>query len=219
MYSWARGFARQISIEELANTLTHGFGLLCSVMAFAVLAILAILHGGRWQIISCAIYGVSLICLYTASTLYHGTSSPRLKQALMIFDHCAIFVLIAGTYTPILLVNLHGGWGWSLFGVVWGIAVSGILFKLWFADRFPIFSTSLYVAMGWLGIIAARQVYLHVPRVGIFWLALGGLMYMGGVIFYACKRIPHHHTIWHLMVMAGSTCHFIAILYCVFLRA
>ena len=129
------------------------------------------------------------------------------------------FLLIAGTYTPFLLVNLHGSWGWSLFGVVWGIAVSGILFKLWFADRYPIFSTSLYLAMGWLGIIAARQVYLHVPRVGVFWLALGGLMYSFGVIFYACKRIPHHHTIWHLMVMAGSTCHFIAILYSVFLHA
>lgn len=216
MYNWTHRFTMQITIEELANTLTHGFGLVCSLMAFAILTILAILHGGRWQIISCAIYGISLVCLYAASTLYHASSSPRLKHALMIFDHCAIYALIAGTYTPFLLVNLRGTWGWSLFVIVWGIAVSGILFKLWFVDRFPIFSTSLYVAMGWMGIIAARQVYLHVPRVGIFWLALGGLMYTFGVIFYGCKRIAHHHTIWHLMVMAGSTCHFIAILYSVF---
>jgi hemolysin III len=216
MCPWARRLARQITVEELANTLAHGVGLVCSLIAFVILTILAILHGGRWQIVSCAIYGISLVSLYAASTLYHGTSSQRAKHALMIFDHCAIYALIAGTYTPFLLVNLKGSWGWSLFGVIWTLAVSGILFKLWFVERFPIFSTSLYVAMGWLGIIAAREVYLHVPPVGIFWLCLGGLMYSFGVIFYACKRIPHHHLIWHLMVMAGSTCHFIAILYSVF---
>lgn len=217
MYSWARGLARQITVEELANTLTHGVGLVCSLMAFAILSVLAILEGGRWQIVSCAIYGVSLVSLYTASTLYHGTSSPRAKHALMIFDHCAIYALIAGTYTPFLLVNLRGSLGWWLFAVIWAIAVSGILFKLWFANRFPIFSTALYLLMGWLGVIGARQIILHVPRVGLVWLCLGGLMYSVGVIFYACKRIPHHHLIWHLMVMAGSTCHFIAILYSVFL--
>ncbi len=219
MNSWARGLARQITVAELANTLTHGLGLVCSLLALAILTVLALLDGGRWQIISCAIYGISLVSLYSASTLYHGTSSPRTKQALMIFDHCAIYALIAGTYTPFLLVNLRGSWGWSMFGVIWTLAVGGILFKLWFADRFPIFSTSLYLAMGWLGMIGARQIYLHVPPVGLFWLCLGGLMYSIGVIFFACKRIPYQHLIWHLMVMAGSTCHFIAILYAVFLRA
>ena len=216
MNRWMRSIARQVTVEELANTLTHGFGLVCSLMAFAILAVLAILNGGRWQIISCAIYGVSLISLYAASTFYHGTSSPRAKHALMIFDHCAIYALIAGTYTPFLLVNLRGSWGWSLFGVVWTIAVAGILFKLWFADRYPIFSTSLYLAMGWLGMIGARQISTHVPAIGLFWICMGGLMYSIGVIFSACKRIPYHHFIWHLMVMAGSTCHFIAILYSVF---
>jgi hemolysin III len=137
----------------------------------------------------------------------------------MIFDHCAIYALIAGTYTPFLLVNLHGSWGWSLFGVIWGIAASGILFKLWFADRFPIFSTSLYLAMGWLGVVAARQIYLHVPPAGILWLCLGAAIYSVGVVFFACKRIPHHHLIWHLLVMAGSACHFIAVLYSVCPRA
>jgi hemolysin III len=219
MYSWARGLARQITVEELANTLTHGIGLVCSLMAFAILSVLALLHGGRWQIVSCAIYGVSLVSLYAASTFYHGISSPRAKQALLIFDHCAIYLLIAGTYTPFLLVNLRSGMGWWLFGAIWTIAVSGILFKLWFGERFPIFSTSLYLGMGWLGIIGARQIYHHVPAMGLLWLFLGGLMYSFGVIFYACKRIPHHHVIWHLMVMAGSACHFLAILYSVFPNA
>lgn len=216
MYSRARKLTQQITVEELANTLTSGAGLVCSLLGFAALIILSLLHGGRWQIISCAIYGVSLVCLYAASTLYHGISSPRAKHALLIFDHCAIYLLIAGTYTPFLLVNLRGSLGWSLFGIVWGIAVSGILFKLWFADRFPIFSTSLYLAMGWLGVIGARQMYLRVPHQGVLWLCLGGLMYSFGVIFFACRKIPHHHMIWHLMVLAGSTCHFIAILYSIF---
>jgi hemolysin III len=146
-------------------------------------------------------------------------SSPRAKRILHIFDHCAIYLLIAGTYTPFLLVNLRGSWGWSLFAVIWSFAVLGILFKLWFADRFPILSVSAYVAMGWLGIIAARQVYLHIPLTGIVWIILGGLAYSIGVIFYACKKIPHHHVIWHLLVMTGSTCHYIAILYSVILPA
>jgi hemolysin III len=219
MHSGTRRLARQITMEELANTLTHGVGLVCSLMAFAILVILALLHGGRWEIVSCAIYGVSLVSLYAASTLYHGISSPRAKQALMIFDHCAIYLLIAGTYTPFLLVNLRGGYGWTLFAVVWGIALAGILFKLWFGDRFPTFSMSLYLGMGWLGIVGAREIYLHVPLAGIYWLCLGALVYSLGVIFYICRRIPHHHLVWHLMVMAGSTCHFIAILCSVFPRS
>jgi hemolysin III len=216
MYSWARKLTQQITVEELANTLTSGAGLICSLLGFVVLIVLSLLHGGRWEIISCAIYGVSLVSLYAASTLYHGVSSPRAKQALLIFDHCAIYLLIAGTYTPFLLVNLRGSLGWSLFGTIWGVAISGILFKLWFADRFPILSTSLYLAMGWLGVLGASELNLHVPHQGVLWLCVGGLVYSLGVIFFACRRIPHHHMIWHLMVLAGSACHFIAVLYAVF---
>jgi hemolysin III len=219
MHEWTRKLSRHISIEELANTLTHGIGLGCSLLGLVVLLVLATLRGGKWQIISCAIYGVSLVCLYAASTLYHGVSSPRAKHALMIFDHCAIYGLIAGTYTPFLLVNLRGNWGWSLFGVIWTIAVSGILFKLWFADRFPIFSTTVYLVMGWFGIVLTRQMHAQVPATGILWLGMGGLMYTIGVIFYACKKIPYHHVIWHVLVMAGSACHYIAVLYSVFPRA
>jgi hemolysin III len=168
MYSWTRKLTQQISVEELANTLTSGAGLVCSLLVFGVLIVLSLVHGGRWEIISCAIYGVSLVSLYAASTFYHRISSPRAKHALLIFDHCAIYLLIAGTYTPFLLANLRGGLGWTLFGVVWGVAVSGILFKLWFADRFPAFSTSLYLAMGWLGVIGAREISLNVPHQGGF---------------------------------------------------
>jgi hemolysin III len=219
MYALVRFFAKHLTVEELANTLTHGFGLICSLLGFALLLTLALLRGGKWQLISCAIYGASLVCLYAASTLYHGVSSPRFKRALLTFDHCAINLLIAGTYTPFLLVNLRGSWGWSLFGVIWTMAVFSILLKLWFAERFRIFSTFLYLSMGWLGVIVARPVYSLVPSAGLRWLFLGGAMYTIGVIFYAWKKIPYHHAIWHVLVMAGSTCHYIAILYSVFPRA
>ena len=219
MFCWTRTLRHQITADEVANTLTHGIGLACSILGFILLLVLAIVRGGAWQVLGCAIYGATLVCLYAASTFYHAVSSPRAKRALHIFDHCAIFLLIAGTYTPFLLVNLHGSWGWSLFAVIWAIAAFGILFKLWFADRFPIFSVSAYVAMGWLGVIAARQVYTHVPLAGIVWIVLGALAYSIGVIFYACKKIPHHHVIWHLLVMAGSTCHYLAVLCSVFPRA
>jgi hemolysin III len=216
MVSWARAVTKHITVEELPNALTHGFGLVCSILGFIVLLVITLIRGGKWQIIGCAIYGVTLICVYAASTLYHGVSSPRWKKGFLLFDHCAIYLLIAGTYTPFLLVNLRGGWGWPMFGVIWGIAVSGVLFKLLFADRFPILSVALYVSMGWLGIIAAKQVYIHVPSVGLAWIFAGAFAYSIGVIFYACKKIPHHHVIWHLLVMAGSGCHYIAILYSVF---
>jgi hemolysin III len=216
MVSWARAVTKHITVEELPNALTHGFGLLCSILGFIVLLVVTLIRGGKWQIISCAIYGATLICVYAASTLYHGVSSPRWKKGFLLFDHCAIYLLIAGTYTPFLLVNLRGGWGWPMFGVIWGIAVSGVLFKLLFADRFPILSVAMYLGMGWLGIIAAKQVYIHVPSIGLVWIFAGAFAYSIGVIFYACKKIPHHHVIWHLLVMAGSGCHYIAILYSVF---
>jgi hemolysin III len=219
MFSWARALTRHITADELANTLTHGFGLVSSIVGLVILLVLAILRGGKWQILGCAIFGATLVCLYAASTFYHGASSPRAKSALMILDHCAIYLLIAGTYTPFLLVNLRGSWGWSLLSVIWSMAVVGILFKLWFVDRFPVISVSAYVTMGLLGIIAAHQVYTHVPFTGVVWIVLGGLAYLIGVIFYSCRKIPYHHVIWHLLVMTGSACHYIAILYSVFPRA
>jgi hemolysin III len=200
------------SVEEVANTITHGIGLLLSVVGFVVLLVLAALRGSAWHIVACSIYGATLICLYTASTLYHAVISPRVKRALRIVDHSAIYLLIAGTYTPFLLVSLRGPWGWSLFGVIWGLALAGVLFKFWFVERFVILSTAVYIAMGWLVVIAAKPVITHVPFTALIWLLAGGLAYTGGVIFFAAKRIPYSHAIWHLFVLAGSICHYFAVL-------
>ena len=200
------------SVEEIANAITHGIGLLLSIAGFVVLLVLAALRGTAWHIVACSIYGATLICLYAASTLYHVVISPRVKRALRIFDHSAIYLLIAGTYTPFLLVSLRGPWGWSLFGVIWGLALVGVLFKLWFVERFAILSTAVYIAMGWLVVIAAKPVITHLPLTAIIWLLAGGLAYTGGVIFFAAKRIPYSHAIWHLFVLAGSICHYFAVL-------
>jgi len=200
------------SLEEIANAITHGIGLLLSIAGFVVLLALAALRGTAWHIVACSIYGATLICLYTASTLYHAVISPRVKRALRIFDHSAIYLLIAGTYTPFLLVSLRGPWGWSLFGVIWGLALVGVLFKFWFVERFAILSTAVYIAMGWLVVIAAKPVITHLPLTAIIWLLAGGLAYTGGVIFFAAKRIPYSHAIWHLFVLAGSICHYFAVL-------
>jgi len=210
--------SRRISAEELANAVTHGVGLVLSIAGLIVLIVLAAMRGTAWHIVSCAIYGTTLVCLYAASTLYHGIPSKRLKRALRIFDHCAIYLLVAGTYTPFLLVNLRGPWGWSLFGVVWGMALVGIILKFWFVDHFQILSTTVYLLMGWLAIIAVRPILLLVPVTGLVWLAVGGLLYTVGVVFFAWKRIPYHHVVWHVFVLGGSTCHYFAILYSVVLR-
>ena len=209
----------RVSIEELANSVTHGIGLGLSVAGFAALLVLATVHGGAWRIVSCAIYGVSLICVYASSTLYHGLRSQRVKHIFKVFDHSAIFLLIGGTYTPFLLVNLRGGWGWSLLGIVWGLAAAGIVLKFWFVDRYPILSTGGYVLMGWLALIAVKPLLQAVPTIGLIWLLAGGLMYTVGVAFYAWKRIPYNHVIWHLFVMAGSACHYFAVVYSVIPRA
>lgn len=200
------------SLEEIANAITHGIGLLLSIAGFVVLLVLAALRGTAWHIVACSIYGATLICLYAASTLYHAVISPRVKRALRIFDHSAIYLLISGTYTPFLLVSLRGPWGWSLFGVIWGLALVGVLFKFWFVERFAILSTAVYIAMGWLVVIAAKPVITHLSLTAIIWLLAGGLAYTGGVIFFAAKRIPYSHAIWHLFVLAGSICHYFAVL-------
>jgi hemolysin III len=201
-----------LSAEELANSVTHGIGLLLSIAGFVVLLVLAIVRGTAWHILVCSIYGASLLCLYAASTLYHLALSARLKRALKIFDHSAIYLLIAGTYTPFLLLDLRGPWGWSLFGVIWGLALAGIVLKLWFVDHFDHVSTAVYVAMGWLVVIAAKPVLAHVPTATLQWIVAGGLLYSAGVVFYVWKRLPFSHAVWHLFVLAGSTCHYFAVL-------
>lgn len=200
------------TLEEIANTVTHGIGLLLSIAGFVVLLVFAILRGTAWHVVACSIYGATLICLYSASTLYHAAVSARLKRALRIFDHSAIYLLIAGTYTPFLLLNLRGPWGWSLFGAIWGLALAGILFKFWFVGHWEHLSTAIYVLMGWLALIATKPVLAHVPSTTLLWLLAGGLFYSGGVIFYVWKRLPYSHAVWHVFVLAGSTCHYFAVL-------
>ncbi len=199
--------------EELANSVTHGIGLALSVAGFVVLVVLAILRGGARHIVSCSVYGSTLVCLYAASTLYHSVRSRRVKRVLKVLDHSAIYLLIAGTYTPFSLVILRGGWGWTLFGLVWGLSVLGILFKVWFVDRFQIMSTTVYLAMGWLVVIALKPLLALVPSGGLLWLLAGGGLYTAGVGFFSWRKLPYNHAIWHVFVLAGSTCHYFAVLY------
>ena len=214
----ARRAKSHVTFDELANSVTHGVGLGLSIAGLAALLILAIVRGGAWQIVGCAIYGITLVSLYASSTLYHGLPSRRVKRIFRIFDHSAIFLLIAGTYTPFLLVNLRGAWGWSLLGIIWGLATAGIVSKVWFVDRYPMLSTAVYVLMGWLALIAVKPLFHAVPTAGLIWLLAGGLLYTVGVVFYASERIPHNHAIWHLFVMAGSICHYLAVVYSVIPR-
>jgi hemolysin III len=199
--------------HELANSVTHGTGLALSVAGCALLVTVAALRGSARHIVACSIYGGTLVCLYSASTIYHSVRSRRLKRVLRIVDHSSIYLLIAGTYTPFTLILLRGGWGWTLFGLVWGLSVAGIVLKVWFVDRMPIVSTLVYVAMGWLVIIAIKPVVAVVPLAAILWLLAGGLFYTGGVAFFAWEKLPYHHAIWHLFVLGGSVCHYFAVLH------
>lgn len=163
------------------------------------------------MITACSIYGASLILLYTSSTLYHAFPWPKVKRIFQIFDHSAIFLLIAGTYTPFTLVCLRGGWGWSLFGIMWGLAALGITLQPFVINRLPVLSTIIYIAMGWMIVIAIKPVLISVPRIGLVFLFAGGAAYTLGTIFYGMNRMPFHHTTWHLFVLAGSVLHFFAV--------
>ena len=200
--------------EEIANSVTHGVGLGLSLAGFAVLLILASDHGGTLHIVSCAIYGTTLVGLYAASTLYHSLHHPRMKHRLRIIDHCAIFLLIAGTSTPFLLINLeHSRLGWLLFSLVWLCALGGVIFKVHCFGRYPRLSTGLYLGMSWAILPAMRPLLETIPTAGFVWLLAGGIFYTAGVWFYANDgRIRFNHAIWHLLVLGGRACHYIAVL-------
>lgn len=198
--------------EELANTLSHGVALLCALAATPVLIIGAVSRGGAADIVGSSVFGATMVLLYLASTWYHATPASRLKDRLRRLDHAAIYLLIAGTYTPFTLGVLAGAWGWTLFGLVWGAAAIGVCAKLGVGIRHPRLSTVLYLVMGWSVLIVIRPLILSVPPAGVGWLVAGGLSYTGGVVFYAARRLPYNHLVWHLFVMAGSTCHFFAVL-------
>jgi hemolysin III len=203
---------QRIRIEELVNSLTHGTGAVLSAAGLIVLVVLAYLHGTILHIVSCSIYGMTLVLLYTASTLYHSVRSPRLKHAFKIVDHSCIYLLIAGTYTPFTLVTLQGSWGWTLFGLIWVLAAAGIVFQIFFVYRFKILATVAYVLMGWVAVVAIKPLLEALPAGGFAWILAGGLVYTVGALVYLIKRLPYNHAIWHLFVLGGSTCHYVAVL-------
>lgn len=202
----------QNSQDELANALTHALGVALALAGLAVLVTLASLHGSARQLVSYSIYGATLVLLYSASTAYHGARHPRAKHLLRTLDHIAIYLLIAGTYTPFALISLRGTWGWSLLAIIWALAASGVVFKVFFIGRFPRTSVVIYLGMGWLALIAVRQLFMHLPTTGLILLFSGGLCYSMGVIFFALDHRPFYHAIWHVFVLAGSICHFFAVL-------
>ncbi|MES9832124.1 MAG: hemolysin III family protein [Candidatus Thiodiazotropha sp. LLP2] len=199
--------------EEIAHAVTHGIGILLSIAGLALLVTFASLYGDVWHITSCSIYGATLILLYTASTLYHGIPNPKAKNLLQRFDHAAIFLLIAGTYTPFTLVNLRDSWGWVLFGLVWGIAIIGVLLEIFREKRLKWLSLTLYLGLGWLVVIAIKPLIDSVETGGVVLLLAGGLCYSLGVIFYIWRRLAYHHAVWHLFVMAGSVLHFFSVFF------
>jgi hemolysin III len=199
--------------EEIAHAVTHGIGIVLSIAGLVVLVAFAALYGDAWHITSSSIYGATLILLYTASTLYHGLPQSRVKRVLQRIDHAAIFLLIAGTYTPYTLVNLRGEWGWTLFGLVWGFALLGVVLEFLVKRRVKWLSLSLYLGLGWLALIAIKPLIDNVATGGLVLLLAGGLCYSLGVIFYLWKRLAYHHAVWHLFVLGGSLLHFFSILF------
>ncbi|MCK7592685.1 PAQR family membrane homeostasis protein TrhA [Pseudomarimonas salicorniae] len=197
--------------EEIANALTHGIGALLAFGGSAVLITLAAVWGDGWQLGAAIAFGATLFVLYLASTLYHALPHPRAKHWFKVIDHCSIYLLIAGTYTPFSLIGLREHGGLWLFGLVWALAAAGVLFKLYTAGRFRGVSTALYVGMGWIAVIAAPGMLEHLPRDTLAWVGAGGIAYTVGVIFYLKRSLRFGHAVWHLFVIAGSVCHFVAV--------
>ncbi len=198
--------------EEIAHSAIHGLGVALSVAGLIVLMLTAGRTGDVWNIAASAVFGVTLILLYVASTLYHSIPSARAKAVLRVLDHAAIYLLIAGTYTPFTLVSLRGPWGWTLFAMIWGLALVGIALKVTAMGRFRGVSLALYLGMGWLVVVALKPLIAAVGQGGLLLLVLGGLSYTLGVAFYVWRRLPYHHAVWHVFVLAGSVFHFFAVL-------
>ena len=198
--------------EEIANAVSHGLALLGAVAGTPVLLVTAARHGPASRVVGAAVFAATLILLYASSTLYHALARNRAKLVFRILDHGAIYLLIAGTYTPFTLGVLRGPWGRTLFGLIWALAVAGTTLTAVAGVRYPRLSTGVYIGMGWLIVVAVRPLWLHVPLAGLLWLAAGGLAYTAGVAFYAAPRLRYAHFVWHLFVVAGSACHFVAVL-------
>ena len=201
------------SAEELVHAVTHGAGLILSIAGLSWMLYVSIATSDPWRVIASLIYGASLISLFLASTLYHGLHASPRTHLFKLLDHCAIYLLIAGSYTPFLLVSMRTNTGWWLFGAVWSMATAGILTKFWFRHRYPRLMLASYLVMGWLVVIAAPQVADAIGHNGMAWLIAGGLCYTVGAMFYAAKRLSFSHAIWHVFVLAGAICHFLAIIW------
>lgn len=199
--------------EEIANSVSHGIALLAALAVVPQLLIVSVERGGAARIVGASVFGATTILLYLMSTMYHALPRSRAKRVFRILDHGAIFLLIAGTYTPFTLGVLRGTWGWTMLGLVWGLAVGGVVMKSVVRAEHPKLSTALYLAMGWIALIAVKPFWIGVPRWGLFWITVGGLAYTIGVAFFVADRIRYSHLVWHLFVIAGTTCHFIAVLW------
>lgn len=201
------------SIEEWANSLTHGIGAALAVAGLVIMLVFTVGTGDPWKIVSASVYGSTLIFMFLASTLYHAIQVDSARRVLRQVDHLAILYVIAGSYTPLTLVTLNGPWGWSLFGVIWGLTALGTVLQLSPARRIKALMVSLYLVMGWVAVIAAKPLLAGLSGAGMGLILAGGLAYSGGVVFYVMKRIPFNHAIWHLFVLAGAICHYFAILF------
>jgi len=201
--------------EEVANSVTHGVGWLLSVCGLAILVTLAAATGGTLRVVSCAVFGATLVLLYAASTLYHALPSERAKHVFRVLDHSAIFLLIAGTYTPLSLVAVGGPWGWSLFGAIWSLAAFGVLLNTVAHGRWRWLSITLYVVMGWLVVVAIKPLVAAIEPGALVMIVAGGLAYTLGLVFYGWNRLPYNHAVWHLFVLTGSVLHYLAILFAV----
>ncbi|MBS3757786.1 MAG: hemolysin III family protein [Desulfobacterales bacterium] len=201
-------------IEEIANSITHGIGACLALVGLVCLILYSGNYRDAWRVVGFSIFGASLFLLYLSSTLYHAFPNGRIKHFLRLMDHSAIFLLIAGTYTPVLLIAMRGPWGWTLFGLIWAMALAGWIFELAFLGRFKKASLTIYIGMGWLAVIAVKPMLTLLPTGLLVYIVLGGLFYTTGIIFYVSRRLPYHHAIWHLFVLAGSTLHFLGMLFC-----
>ncbi|WP_257274898.1 MULTISPECIES: hemolysin III family protein [unclassified Endozoicomonas] len=205
--------ARYSLAEEIANSITHGLGALLSVAGLTLLVAYAAEQHDVWRIASFSIYGATLILLFLSSTLYHSIQHEKTKKVFKLLDHCSIYLLIAGTYTPFLLVSMRDTLGWIMFATVWLLAIAGIVFKVWFGPRFKKLSVATYILMGWLVLFASKELASKISLEGVYWLVAGGLSYTLGAVFYLWKKLPFNHAIWHVFVLGGSFCHFFAVFF------
>ncbi len=203
----------QTLAEEIVNSVTHGIGLLLALSVLPVLVVAAVRRGDAANVVGASVFGATLVLLYLASTVYHALPQNKAKRVFQLFDHVAIFLLIAGTYTPFTLGVLRGAWGWTLLALIWGMAIFGVILKAVRGTKCPRLSMCLYLAMGWLVLIAIRPVLANVPVIGLVWIAAGGVAYTSGVAFFAAERMRYSHCIWHIFVLAGSACHVFAVLW------